>query len=170
MQSLTCLLVGIIVLFCFGYIVYSTQFKTQILSESFGPNCPLYYGNPLQCRHLNKHECNQCSTCRWYVNRFNRGKCVHRNRFRPIQYVSGGQVYWGTPGHIPPAPPVRSWWGTSPWFSTYWTRPSSRPHYMRRKRRRVFRRPVRTNHTRKRYNSHRLYTRDPWGRRIRILS
>jgi hypothetical protein len=165
MRPLILLLVGIVVLVCLGYIVCTRT----ILSESFGPYCPLHYGNPLQCRHLNERECNQCSTCRWYIDRFNRGKCVHRNRFRPIQYVNGGQVYWGTPGHIPPAPPVRSWWGTGPWFSTYWTRPSSKPHYMRR-RRHVFRRPVRGNQTHRRYNHHRIYTRDPWGRRIRILS
>jgi len=165
MQPLICLLVAIVVLVCLGYIVYTSTIR----SESFGPYCPLHYGSPLQCRHLNERECNQCSTCRWYVDRFNRGHCVHRNQFRPIQYVSGGQVYWGTPGHIPPAPPVRSWLGTGPWFSSYWTRPSSRPHYVH-KRRHARGTPVRALRRRTRSKHHRQYTRDPWGRRIRVLS
>lgn len=167
------LLVALLVLLAVAGLVYTYHHYAPVVAEAFyGNRCALYDGRASRCRHLSEFECDQCNECRWHIDRHLNGRCVHRRHFRPIRYVDGGTVYWGAPGRIPPRPPVRTWWGTGPWLSSWWGGPHNNdrlPVVVRRARGRLGRRHPRSRRGR-RYNAHRVYTTDPWGRRIRVLS
>jgi hypothetical protein len=125
--------------------------------EPFGNRCPLLDGRASRCRHLSENECNQCRRCRWHIDQHLNGRCVHRNQFRPLQYLDNNVVYFGAPGRLPRRPPVRTWWGWP------WGTPGGTSVVRRRPR---FRRPRRFRRSRRRGR----FTRDPWGRRIRVLN
>ena len=166
------LLVAVLVLLAVVGLAYAYRHYAPVVAEAFyGNRCALYDGRASRCRHLSEFECDQCGECRWYIDRHLNGRCVHRRHFRPVRYVDGGTVYWGAPGRIPPRPPVRTWWGTGPWLSSWWGGPHNDrlPVVVRRRGGRLGRRHPRSRRGR-RYNAHRVYTTDPWGRRIRVLS